>query len=104
MSCLILLFPQERPKFPGLTVQERVTKFLGLHIRAHNKNLNEEKKEKYMGNLSSFVDSCNLAGALNQGELDDEGYTAKMDRFEKLRQAPWEGFDMGSPCASPLKK
>jgi len=85
---------EARPKYPGLTVQESVTKFIGLHLQAFNEAQDEERAEKNKSRLDDFTGACQLSGFLNREEVECEGYEDKMKRFAQLREAPWKGFDL----------
>jgi len=83
---------EERPKYPGLTVEDSVLKYLALHMRANNKRENEEQHEQSQKLFDQYVDCCQLAPFLDQQAPETETYKEKQEKFEKTRAKPWELF------------
>jgi len=83
---------EQRPKYPGLSVEDSVLKYLALHMRCHNKRENEEQHEVSQKLYDEFVDCCELAPFLDTQPMEAENYREKQDKFEKTRSKPWEIF------------
>jgi len=83
---------EARPKFPGLTVQDSVLKYLALHMRCNNKNENEEQHESSQQLFDEYQRSCQLAEFLKTEPEDIGEYRDKQQLFEDRRCKPWEPF------------
>jgi len=87
---------EQRPKYPGLSVQDSVLKFLSLYLRSHNKNENEEHHEVSQKLFDEFSDCCELAHFLDTQPMDSDDYKDKQTKFETVHSKPWEGLDLKS--------
>lgn len=87
---------EQRPKYPGLKVEDSVLKFLALYLRSHNKNENEEQHDTSQKLYDEFVDCSELAKFLHTQPKDLPEYKDKQTKFEKVRSKPWEGLDLKS--------
>jgi len=83
---------EQRPKYPGLSVEDSVLKFLSLHLRSNNKRENEEQHELSQNLFDEYVDGCNLAPFLSTQPIEAENYREKQEKFETCRNRPWEVF------------
>lgn len=85
---------EQRPKYPGLSVQDSVLKFLALYLRSHNKNENAEQHDISDKLFAEFTDCCELAHFLETQGKDSEEYKGKQTKFEVVQNRPWEGLDL----------
>jgi len=83
---------EHRPKYPGLSVEDSVLKYLALHLRSNNKKENEEHHEVSQKLYDEYVDCCELAAFLETQPRDAENYREKQKKFEATRAKPWDTF------------
>merc|ERR1712070_82014 len=83
---------EARPKFPGLSVEDSILKYIALHMRCNNKNENEEQHESSQAMFDEFKESCELARYLKEQPQDAPDYSDKQKKFEERRSKPWGPF------------
>ena len=85
---------EQRPKYPGMTVQDSVNTYLSLYLRAHNKELNQEKRDEATKQFEEFVDCCNMARFLADNKEDPleagKDYSEVQRKFETARKKKFD--------------
>jgi len=81
---------EQRPKYPGMRVQDSVNTYLALYLRAHNKDLPPEKRDQALEQFDDFVDCCNMARFLADNKEEpleaDKDYREVQKKFEAVRK------------------
>jgi YHS domain-containing protein len=62
---------RERPKYPGLTLEESALKFMALYIKAHNDANSEIASQQYQHNYSQFATEATLYKTIKTEAPDD---------------------------------
>jgi len=94
VTAALTALAEVRPKYPGLSVEDSVLKFLALYLRSHNKRENDEAHELSQKLYDNFIEHTKLAEFLHTQPKDTPDYKEKQLVFERVRSKPWTGFDI----------
>jgi YHS domain-containing protein len=85
---------RDRPKYPGLSIEESALKYLALHLKAENPANTEVREKQYKANFAKFTRHSTLYKTISTTEPESESekreFHERCDAWDRIQDHPTE--------------